>query len=44
MINVDCTTCRELLSIQLEGEESAADRGAIDARLATLEGERNGVC
>lgn len=32
--SVDCTQCKEALSAQLDGEESPAERGAIDAHLA----------
>jgi Putative zinc-finger len=32
---VDCTQCREALSAWLDGEESAAERGAIDVHLAS---------
>ncbi len=32
---MDCTQCKEALSARLDGEESAADRGAIDAHLTT---------
>lgn len=32
--HVDCTQCTEALSARLDGEESAAERGAIDAHLA----------
>jgi hypothetical protein len=39
----DCKPCREVLSARLDGEESAAERGMIDARPTTLEGERHGV-
>jgi len=32
---VDCAQCREALSARLDGEESAAERGAIDAHLVS---------
>lgn len=33
--HVNCTQCREAISAQLDGEESAAERVAIDAHLPT---------
>lgn len=33
--HVDCTECREAVSARLDGEESAAERAAIDAHQAT---------
>ena len=38
--HVDCTQCREALSARLDGEESATERGAIDAHLASCAGCR----
>jgi predicted anti-sigma-YlaC factor YlaD len=37
---VDCTQCREALSARLDGEESATERGAVDAHLASCAGCR----
>jgi predicted anti-sigma-YlaC factor YlaD len=31
---VDCAQCREALSARLDGEDSAAEAGAVDAHLA----------
>ena len=38
--HVDCTHCKEALSAQLDGEESAAERSAIEVHLASCAGCR----
>lgn len=35
---MDCTQCKEALSARLDGEDSAAERGAVDEHLATCPG------
>jgi predicted anti-sigma-YlaC factor YlaD len=35
---VDCTQCKEALSARLDGEDSEAERGAVDEHLATCPG------
>jgi predicted anti-sigma-YlaC factor YlaD len=41
--HVDCTQCKEALSARLDGEESAAERDAIDVHLASCAGCRRFV-